>query len=70
MKLISIRRNIIHTQCKNCLLCIHIRYTVFYILSPWKYRTFKISLFTERLEYEFYSNKKVSFEIHNRRLEK
>lgn len=67
MKLISIRRNIIHTQCKNCFLCIHIRYTVFYILSPWKYRTFKIFLFIDAIGK---ANKNVSFDIYNRRLKK
>jgi hypothetical protein len=66
MKLISVRKNILHTQYKNCLLCLHVKYTVFYIISPWKYRNFKICLFTDDIRYELYSNKhidKLDFEI-------
>jgi len=65
MKLISIRKNILHTQYKNCLLCLHIRYTALYFISPWKYKSFKICLFTDDIRYGFYSNsnKHVDFEI-------
>lgn len=44
-----------------------IRYIVFYILSPWKYRTFKIFLFIDAIGK---ANKNVSFDIYNRRLKK
>jgi hypothetical protein len=63
MKLISIKTNILHTQYKNCLLCLHIRYTVFYIISPWRRKRFKICLFTDDIRYGFYSNKNVDYEI-------
>lgn len=63
MKLISIRKNILHTQYKNCLLCLHIRYTALYFISPWKHKSFKICLFTDDVRYGFYSNIDVDFEI-------
>ena len=63
IKLLSIRRNILHTQCKSCLLCLHIKYTVFYILYPWKYKTMKIELFTDKIKFGMYSNKQIDFEI-------